>query len=96
MRLPRVRFTVRQMLVLVVVSALVSALVIQSIRAARRDRELARLVRMLNDASDRMQWAERMYEKGYVSKAQVEDAKVSFKRTLFELDPRPPALTQVR
>jgi hypothetical protein len=71
MRLPRVRFTVRQMLVLVVVSALVSALVIQSIRAARRDRELARLVRMLNDASDRMQWAERMYEKGYVSKARA-------------------------
>ena len=89
MRLPRVRFTVRQMMILIVVAALVSALVIQSIRVARRDRELARLVQLLDDyrrASDRMQWAERMYEKGYVSKAQVESAKVSFKRALFELD----------
>jgi hypothetical protein len=89
MRLPHVRFTVRHMMVLVVVAALVSALVIQSIRAARRDRELAGLGRLLDvyrRASDRMQWAERMYEKGYVSKAAVEGEKVSFKRALFELD----------
>ncbi len=89
MRLPRVRFRVRQMMFVIVVVALVSALVIQSNMVARRDRELARLVRLLDDyrrASDRMQWAERMYEKGYVSKAQVDSAKVSFKRALFELD----------
>jgi hypothetical protein len=32
-----------------------------------------------------MEWAERMYEKGYISKAQVESEKVNLKRALFEL-----------
>jgi hypothetical protein len=84
----RVRFTVRQMMILIIFMALVSALVIQSIRVARRDRELAGLAQLLADyrrAADRMQWAERMYEKGYVSKTLVEGEKVSFKRALFEL-----------
>ena len=46
MRLPHLRFTVRWMMTLIVFAALVSALAIQSIRIARRDRELARLARI--------------------------------------------------
>jgi hypothetical protein len=87
----RVRFTVRQMMILIVFMGLVSALVIQSIKAARRDRELARLARLLDDyrrAADRMQWAERMYKKGYVSTAAFENEKLSFKRTGDELGRR--------
>ena len=88
MRMPRVRFTVRSMMILILFICLVSALVIQGIRGARRDRELAELARLLADyrrAADRMEWAERMYEKGYLSKAQVETEKVNLKRVLFEL-----------
>ncbi len=84
----RVRFTVRQTLVLIVFMALVSALVVQSIRLARRDREAARIVRLLHDfqrAADRVEWAERMYEKGYVSKAQFANEERSFKRVADEL-----------
>ena len=84
----RVRFTVRQMMILVIFVALVSAFVIQSIRVARRDRELSRLARLLNDyrrAADRMQWAERMYKKGYVSKAVFDYEKLSLRNTGYEL-----------
>jgi len=84
----RVRFTVREMMVLIVFMALVSALVIQSIRSARRDREIARLALLLNDyrrAADRMQWAERMYKKGYVSKAEFAHEELFFKRAADEL-----------
>jgi hypothetical protein len=92
MRLPRVRFTVRQMMILIVVIALVSALVIQSIRVARRDRELARLARLMagyRRAADRVEWAERMREKGYVSKAVVEAEKRNLKKAVFELGLQP-------
>ena len=85
----RVRFTVRQVMVLIVFMALVSALVIQSIRSARCDREIARLVRLLNDyqrAADRIEWAERMYKKGYVSDAVFANEKRSFTRAAHELD----------
>jgi hypothetical protein len=88
MRWLRVRFTVRQMMILIVFMALVSALVVQSIRVARRDRQLARFARLLDDyrrAGDRMQWAERMYKKGYVSKTAFEIEKVSLKNTGYEL-----------
>jgi hypothetical protein len=64
MRWPCMRFTLRWMMVLVVLVALASALVIQSIRLARRDRELAGLARSLaayRQAADRMQWAEQMH-----------------------------------
>jgi hypothetical protein len=85
----RVRFTVRQMMVVIVFMALVSALVIQSIRTARRDREIARLVRSLNDyrqSADRIEWAERMHQKGYVSKAVLANERLSFERASRELD----------
>lgn len=83
MRLPRVQFTVRRTMILMVFVAIVSALVTQSMRVARRDRELARLRQSLADyrwAADRTQWAERMYQKGYVSKAQVESEKLALRR----------------
>ena len=41
MRVPRVKFTVRQMIGLIIFVALILALVIQSARAARLERELA-------------------------------------------------------
>jgi hypothetical protein len=88
MRLPRVRFTVRRMMILIVFAALVSVLVTQSIRLGRRDREIAGLVRSLAEyrrAADRMQWSEQMYKKGYVSKAQVEAEKLSFKKAEHSL-----------
>jgi hypothetical protein len=75
-------------MVLIVVMARVSALVIHSIRETRRDRELARLARLLADyrrAADRIEWAERMHAKGYVSKAIVESERPNIKKTLFEL-----------
>jgi len=84
----RVRFTVRRMMVLIVFMGLVSALVIQSIRSARRDREIARLVLLLDDyrrAADRMQWAERMHKKGYLSTAEFANVELSFKRSAEEL-----------
>ncbi len=79
----RVRFSVRQMMVLIVFIALVSALVVQSIRSARRDREIARLELLLRDyqrAADRIEWAERMYNKGYLSKAVLASEKLSYKK----------------
>jgi hypothetical protein len=88
MRLPRVRFTVRGMMILILCISLASALVIQSIRTARRDRELTRLAQLLADcrrSADRMDWAERMYEKGYLSKAQLKTERLNLKRALFEL-----------
>jgi hypothetical protein len=88
MRLPRVRFTVRWTMILILFVALVSALVTQSIRATRRDRELARLGQLLADyrrAADRTQWAERMYKKGYVSRAQVDSEKLSLRRAGYSL-----------
>jgi hypothetical protein len=45
MGMPRVRFTVRWMMILILFCGLVSALVVQGIRVARRDRELAGLGR---------------------------------------------------
>ena len=88
MRLPRVRFTVRWIMILIVFLGLTSALVIQSIRVARRDRELAGLARLLEDyrrAADRMQWAERMHKKGYASKAVFDAHKDSFHKTAISL-----------
>jgi hypothetical protein len=88
MRLPRVRFTVRWIMILIVFLGLASALVIQSIRVARRDRELAGLARLLEDyrrAADRMQWAEQMHKKGYVSKAQFDAEKISFQKAAISL-----------
>jgi hypothetical protein len=98
MRFPRVRLTVGSMMILIVFLALVSATVVQSIRLAQRDRELARLNLLLNEysrAADRMEWAERMYEKGYISKAQVESERIGLQRAGFELliaSPSPPTV----
>ncbi|MDR3623420.1 MAG: TolC family protein [Paludisphaera borealis] len=36
-------------------------------------------------ATDRLQWAETMYKKGYVSKAQLVDAQSQFERTKHQL-----------
>ena len=83
MRLPRVRFTVRWMMILIVFIGLASALIVQSIRVARRDRELAGLARLLADyrrAADRMQWAERMHQKGYVSKERFDIERASYRK----------------
>jgi hypothetical protein len=88
MRLPRVRFTVRWMMILILFIGLATALVIQSIRVARRDRELAGLARLLADyrrTADRLQWAEKMHKKGYVSKAQLDIEKSSFRKTAISL-----------
>jgi hypothetical protein len=88
MRLPRVRFTVRRMMILIAFMALVSTLVVQSIRVASRDRELARLGRLLEDyqrVTDRLQWAERMYKKGYVSQAQLDVEKRSVRKVATSL-----------
>jgi hypothetical protein len=79
---PRVRFTVRRMVTLIVFAALVSALVTQSVRLVRHDRELARLEALLADhrrAADRRRWAERMHEKGYLSWARVVSEDLSLK-----------------
>jgi hypothetical protein len=76
------------MMTLVALLALVSALVVQSFRVARRDRELATIRVLLDDyqrAADRMEWAERMYKKGYVSKAQVDLERNGLKRAGFDL-----------
>ncbi len=84
----RLRFTVRQIMILIVVMALVSSLVLQSIRLARRDRELASLMRSLNDyqrAADRLDWAERMHRRGYLSQAAFRNEELSFKRVAREL-----------
>jgi hypothetical protein len=79
----RLRFNLRQMMVLVVFMALVSAVVIQSTRLAQREREIANLVQSLHGyqrAADRKEWAERMYKKGYVSKAALTNEEVSYKK----------------
>ncbi len=84
----RVRFTVKHMMILIVFAALVSSVVIQSIRVAQRDRELTRFVQLLDDyrrGADRTHWAERMYKKGYISKAVFDNENVSFRRTGHEL-----------
>jgi hypothetical protein len=76
------------MMVLTVFIALVSAVIVQSIRLARRDRELARLTLFLAEyqrASDRLEWAERMHKRGYVSQAQLNSEKVSFDRAKLSL-----------
>jgi len=68
--------------------ALVSALVLQSMRVASLDRELARLGRLLEDyrrVTDRLQWAERMYKKGYVSKAQLDVEKRTVRKVATSL-----------
>ena len=88
MRLRRVRFTVRGIMILIVFIALPSALVIQSIRAARKDRERVRLVQLVGDfrrAADRLDWAERMYRKKYVSDAQLKSELLGFKKAEFAL-----------
>ena len=88
MRVPRVRFTVRRMMILIAFMALVSALVLQSMRVASLDRELARLGRLLEDyrrVTDRLQWAERMYKKGYVSKAQLDVEKRTVRKVATSL-----------
>ena len=88
MRLPRVRFTVRRIMVLIAFMALVSAVVVQSIRVAKRDRELARLTRLLEDyrrVTDRLQWAERMYKKGYLPKARLDVEKQTFRKVATSL-----------
>jgi hypothetical protein len=87
------RFTVRGIMVLILFIGLASALVIQSMRVARRDGELTRIARLLADhqrSADRMEWAARMYEKGYLSKAQLEAERLNLKnlkKALFELGP---------
>jgi hypothetical protein len=88
MRVPRMRFSVRRMMLLIVIIALLSSLVVQSLRVARSDRELARLGRLLDDyrrAANRAQWAENMHKKGYVSKAQVDAEQATFSRAKFSL-----------
>jgi hypothetical protein len=83
MRRLRVRFSVRSIMIVVVLIAFASALVVQSVRIERRNRDLSRLRQLLSDyqrAADRMHWAERMYKKGYVSKAQLDTEKVSLER----------------
>ena len=88
MRRPRVRFTLRLTMIVIAFMALASALVVQSIRVASRDRELARLGRLLEDyrrVTDRLQWAERMYKKGYVSKAQVDVEKRTVRKVATSL-----------
>lgn len=72
MRLPRVRFTLRRLMLMIVLPALVTALFVQSMRVVQRDRKLVRLERLLDEyrrAAARTEWAERMHQKGYVSKA---------------------------
>jgi len=83
MRLPRLRFTVRGMMVLIAFMALASALAIQSTRLARRDRELAALGQSL--AAVRMEWAERMHKKGYLSTAQRDAEKRSVRKVATSL-----------
>jgi type II secretory pathway pseudopilin PulG len=76
------------MMVVIVLIGLASAVVIQSVRVARRDRQLAALARLMEDyrrAVDRMQWAERMHKKGYVSKAQLDVENASFRRELMSV-----------
>jgi hypothetical protein len=88
MRIPRVRLKLGWMMILIVFVAMLSALVIQSIRIAQRDRELARLDLLLKDysrAADRLGWAERMYKKGYVSKAVLDSERIGFDKAGFEL-----------
>ena len=88
MRLPRARFTVRWMMILIVFIGLASALIVQSIRVARRDRELAGLARLLADyrrAADRMQWAERMHKKGYVSRERFDIERASYRKAALPL-----------
>jgi hypothetical protein len=88
MRLPRVRFTVRWIMILIVFFGLASALVVQTIRVARRDRELAGLRRLLGEyrrAADRMQWAEQMHKKGYVSKERFDIERASFRKAALPL-----------
>jgi len=84
MRLPRVQFTVRWMMILIVFVALVAAFVGERIRAVRREREMAvRIERLLAEyrrAIDRAQWAERMRAKGYASQAQLEAENASLKK----------------
>jgi len=86
-------------MILTVFLALLSAFVIQSVRVARRDRELASLRVLLGDylrAGDRMEWSERMYAKGHVSKAAVNSEILGFRKAGFTLlRSAPRALTGV-
>jgi hypothetical protein len=81
-------------MILIVFMALASALVIQSIRVARRDRELSTLVRLLDEyrrVTDRLEWAERMHQKGYVSKSLVDSERTGLNRALFALSQASPS-----
>jgi hypothetical protein len=76
------------MMILVGFIALLAAVAIQSMRVAQRGRELARFAALLDDyrrAADRVAWTERMYKKGYVSKAQLDVERVSFKNAQSSL-----------
>jgi type II secretory pathway pseudopilin PulG len=83
MNLPRVRFRLRSIMILILVISLLSALVVQSVRLARRERELAALRQALEDyqrAVDRLEWAERMNKKGYVPQTQLKSERQSLQR----------------
>jgi hypothetical protein len=54
MRVPRVQFTVRRMIELIIFVALILGLVIQSDRAARSERELAQLERVHREVVDEL------------------------------------------
>jgi hypothetical protein len=76
------------MMILIVFIGLASALAVQSIRVARRDRELAGLTRSLANyrrAADRMQWAERMHKKGYLSHARFDIERASYRKAALPL-----------
>jgi type II secretory pathway pseudopilin PulG len=90
MRLPRFQVTVRGMMVLILLIGLVSALTIQSIRLARRDREFTRIARALANyrrAADQMERAEQKYGKGGHGRyAEINAATLNLKKALFELE----------
>ena len=88
MRLTCMRFTVRGIMYLVVVIAFASALGVQIIRSALLTRELSahsQLLANFRRAADRMHWAERMHQKGYVSKAQFDFEKAAFRKAANSL-----------
>lgn len=88
MRMPRVRFSVRRMMALVVFVALATALAVQSARLARRESELARLEALpakYRRAVDREKWAERMHAHGYLPEARVESEVASLRKAAGDL-----------
>jgi hypothetical protein len=89
MRLPRLQLTVRGMMVLILFIGLVSALVIQSIRVARRDREFTRIARARANcrrAAVELDRAEQLYGTGPIRNAVLNSARLNLKKALFELE----------